>query len=160
MSRACRGGALPLLYLPETGPGEAEEPRPAAGEVVASGIGRRLLVVEDYVEVGRFAMHILQDLGYETTWVVDAAAALARLDSNGPGFDAVFSDVVMPGMNGVEFGWEVRRRWPGLPVMLAFGYSHEIAEDSGHGFELLRKPCSTEQRSRILQRVMAPAGRP
>ncbi|CAO4144658.1 PAS domain S-box protein [Methylorubrum aminovorans] len=153
-------GTTFTLYLPETEPGEAEELRPVDGQVAADGMGRRVLVVEDNVEVGRFATQILQDLNYETTWVVDAAAALARLGSDAPGFDAVFSDVVMPGMNGVELGREVRRRWPGLPVVLASGYSHVLVQEGGHGFELLHKPYSTEQLSRILQRVMGPAGRP
>ena len=35
------------------------------------------------------------------------------------GFDAVFSDVMIPGMNGVELGREIRRRFLNLPVVLA-----------------------------------------
>ena len=61
--------------------------------------GRRILVVEDNVEVGRFSTQILQDLGYETTWAANGDEALNVL-SEVNGFDAVFSDVVMPGMSG------------------------------------------------------------
>jgi CheY-like chemotaxis protein len=110
-------------------------------------------VVEDNVEVGRFATQILQDLGYVTTWAANAEEALAHLGPDGAGFDAVFSDVVMPGMNGVELGREIRRRRPSLPVILASGYSHVLAQEDDHGFELLHKPYSAEQLSRILQRV-------
>ena len=62
-------------------------------------------------------------------------------------------DVVMPGMNGVELGREVRRLYPGLPVVLTSGYSHVLAQESDHGFELLQKPYSVEALSRILRRA-------
>ena len=111
-----------------------------------------MLVVEDNVEVGRFSTQILQDLGYETTWAANADEALKLLDEVN-GFDVVFSDVVMPGMSGVELGQEIRRRYPGLPVVLTSGYSHVLAEEGRHGFELLQKPYAAEELSRMLRRV-------
>jgi CheY-like chemotaxis protein len=71
--------------------------------------GRRVLVVEHNVDVSTFSTRLLHDLGYETTWAADAEEALACLE-NGAGFDAVFSDVVMPGVTGLESGRETRRR--------------------------------------------------
>jgi DNA-binding NtrC family response regulator len=65
----------------------------------------------------------------------------------------VFSDVIMPGMNGVELGREITRIHPGLPVVLTSGYSHVLAQESDHGFELLQKPYSVEALSRILRRA-------
>ncbi|GAB6842927.1 CheY-like chemotaxis protein [Methylorubrum rhodinum] len=156
-------GSTFTLYLPEAAPAEREEPpaEPAeAAEAAAGGAGRRVLVVEDNVEVGRFATQILEDLGYETTWAANAEVALAHLGTDGAGFDAVFSDVVMPGINGVELAREIRRRFPGLPVVLASGYSHVLAQEGGHGFELLQKPYSAGQLSHILQRVTRGRGGP
>jgi DNA-binding NtrC family response regulator len=118
------------------------------------GLGRRILVVEDNVEVGNFSTQTLHDLGYETTWAANANEALRLLNETAGKFDAVFSDVVMPGMSGVELGYEIRRRFPDLPVVLTSGYSHVLAEDVRHGFELLHKPYATEELSRILRRVM------
>ena len=66
----------------------------------------------------------------------------------------VFSDVVMPGMSGVELGELLRVQHPALPVVLASGYSHALAENAQHGFELLQKPYSVEQLSRTLKRVL------
>ena len=68
-------------------------------------------------------------------------------------FDVVFSDVVMPGMSGVDLGHEIRRRYPGLPVVLTSGYSQVLAEEGRHGFELLHKPYAVEDLSRLLRRV-------
>lgn len=63
----------------------------------------------------------------------------------------VFSDVIMPGMNGVELGRTIRQLYPSLPVVLTSGYSHVLAKESDHGFELLQKPYSVEALSRILR---------
>jgi CheY-like chemotaxis protein len=146
-------GTTFTLYLPHA---EAEaiesvsdaRPRPALND----GHGHRVLVVEDNVEVGTFSTQLLQDLGYETTWATHAAEALALL-ANGQAFDVVFSDVVMPGMSGLDLGQEIRRRYPGLPVILTSGYSHVLAEEGRHGFDLLRKPYAVEELSRVLRSV-------
>ena len=109
-------------------------------------------MVEDNVEVGRFSTQLLQDLGYETTWAANADEAL-KLIVEVNAFDAVFSDVVMPGMSGIELGHEIQRRYPSLPVVLTSGYSHVLAEEGSHGFELLHKPYAAEDLSKVLRRV-------
>ena len=146
-------GTTFILYLPEVSPEARPEPEEAADRPVPAGAGRRVLVVEDNVEVGRFATQTLQDLGYVTTWAANAHEALACLEADAAGFDVVFTDVVMPRMNGVELAREIRRRRPDLPVVLASGYSHVLAEEGHHGFELLQKPYSVEDLSRVLRQV-------
>ena len=146
----CRGRVVPTLPR-----GHHRGARPAA---IEDGHGRRVLVVEDNAEVGAFSTQLLQDLGYETTWAANADEAL-RLLAEVNGFDVVFSDVVMPGMSGVELGQEIRRRYPGLPVVLTSGYSHVLAQEGRHGFELLQKPYAAEELSRMLRRVTQRHGR-
>jgi CheY-like chemotaxis protein len=118
---------------------------------------RRVLIVEDNVDVGTFTTQILEDLGYETEWADNADEAHDLL-AGANGFDAVFSDVVMPGKSGIELGQEIRRRYPGLPIVLTSGYSHVLAEEGRHGFELLHKPYAAEDLSRILRRVIRDHG--
>jgi CheY-like chemotaxis protein len=147
-------GTTFTLYLPqvdrvadpETDLEEEEAP-------ILRGAGRRVLVVEDNSDIGRFTTQTLQDLGYMATWVTNAAAALERLAGDPGAFDVVFSDVVMPGMNGVDLGQEINRYYPSLPVILTSGYSDVLAKEVSHGFELLHKPYSVEQLSRILRYV-------
>jgi PAS domain S-box-containing protein len=123
-------------------------------EGVETGKGRRVLVVEDNVEVGQFATQILQDLGYAPIWAANADEGLKLLAANPNGFDVVFSDVVMPGMSGLELGRLIRQRYPKLPVVLTSGYSHVLAEEGRHGFELLQKPYAAEELSRVLRRLV------
>ncbi len=148
-------GTTFTLYLPEVAV-EGSIERLDDGPIGFSegGDGRHVLVVEDNLGVGEFCTQILGDLGYRTTWAANAEEALERLGESGVGFDAVFSDVVMPGMGGVALAKEMQERLPFLPVLLTSGYSHVLAEDADHGFALLRKPYSAEQLARTLNKVM------
>ena len=147
-------GTTFTLYLPRVAQPGADE-RSDSDEPLIDGDGMRILIVEDNADVGSFATQALKELGYVTDWTPDAAAALALLDARPGNFDVVFSNVVMPGMNGIELGHEIRRRHPGLPVVLASGYSHVLAQNGSYGFELLHKPYSIEQLSRILRKSLA-----
>ncbi|WP_300975264.1 response regulator [Sphingomonas sp. LHG3406-1] len=110
-------------------------------------------MVEDNEQVGSFSTQLISELGFDTTWAPSANEALKLLDENGDGYAAVFSDVVMPGMNGVQLGLELRRRAPGLPVILTSGYSQVLAQEGSHGFQLLQKPYSIEELNRVLTKV-------
>ena len=123
---------------------------------IVEGMGSRVLVVEDNLEVGTFAADALTTLGFDTAWVKTAEEALEALSRDGAGFDVVFSDVMMPGMNGVDLAEEIRRLHADLPVVLTSGYSHVLAREGTRGFVLLQKPYSIEQLSRVLCRAMAP----
>jgi PAS domain S-box-containing protein len=154
-------GTTFTLYLPQVSQDAPEiraDGNPRGTMARDAGHGRRVLVVEDNVDVGVFSTQLLTDLGYETTWASGAEDALALLAENAEGFDVVFSDVVMPGLNGVELGRIIRQRWPTLPVLLTSGYSHVLAEDGRHGFEILRKPYAVEDLSRILRKVTRTRG--
>ena len=148
-------GTTFTIYLPQVPTPAQAEVEPQALDERVDGAGRRVLVVEDNVEVGRFATQILQDLGYATEWAANGEAALERLGAEPAAFDAVFSDVVMPGMGGIALAEALRRRLPHLPVVLASGYSHVLAQEGSHGFELLHKPYSADQLSRMLRRVIS-----
>ena len=151
-------GTTFTLYLPQVAAPAEPAREPQILDAATDGAGRRILVVEDNVEVGRFATQILHDLGYATEWAANAEAALDRLGMDGDGFDAVFSDVVMPGMGGIALAEALRSRLPHLPVVLASGYSHVLAEEGTHGFALLHKPYSAEQLSRMLRQIGSRAG--
>ena len=102
-----------------------------------------MLVVEDNQEVGEFATQALSELGHRTVLAIDARQALAELESDAGRFDVIFSDVVMPGMSGVELGQEVRRLYPDISIVLASGYSHVLMQDMSHGFDLVHKTILT-----------------
>jgi CheY-like chemotaxis protein len=69
------------------------------------------------------------------------AALRAALDDN---FDAVFTDVVMPGMSGLELAEQLAELRPELPVILTTGYSDEIARSGAGGRPVILKPYRLE----------------
>ena len=148
------GTSITLYFPSRDGPGApvavASSPRPRMRS------GKRILVVEDNRDVGAFSTQLLAELGYATVWVANGPAALDRIaaDAN---FDLVLTDVVMPGMSGVELAQHLRASRPDLPVILTSGYSHVIAAEGTHGFALLRKPYSLDALSAVLEDAI---GRP
>jgi two-component system NtrC family sensor kinase len=146
-------GSIFTLYLPRTAGSGKSRQLPAVDARALDGRGMSVLVVEDNSEVGQFATDALADLGYTTRLVGSAAHALEELAIGADRFDVVFTDVVMPGMTGLELAQEIRRQYADLPVVLTSGYSHVLSEHGSHGFELLQKPYSVEQLSRVLHRI-------
>ena len=146
-------GTTFTLYLPRTGEQAAIKDGDIGDSTIVDGHGTCVLVVEDNEDVGSFATQTLAELGYRTVLAGNAKAALMELEHDPNRFDVMFSDVVMPGMNGIDLAQEVRRRHADLSIVLTSGYSHILAEDGTHGFELLHKPYSIEQLSRVLQKA-------
>ncbi len=146
------------LYLPRA----TAAARPIAGariDPLQRAPGGCILLVEDNPEVAEATGALVELLGYQVRAVGDAAAALALLDA-GAAFDLVFSDVVMAGsLDGIGLARQVRQRWPGLPVLLATGYSR-AAESIRDEFPVLRKPLRLTELERTLGYLIADARNP
>ena len=148
------GGTSFTLYLPRTSAPAAVVTAPEPDHLIESH-GLRALLVEDNAEVGTFATQALAELGYQTVWATDGAMALSELAKPGSHFDVIFSDVIMPGISGIELGRKVREIYPDMPIVLTSGYSHVLAEHGTYGFDLLHKPYSLDQLSSILMKAVA-----
>ncbi|MBC7444627.1 MAG: response regulator [Polaromonas sp.] len=148
-------GSVFTLYLP------GAESLPAAKALALAlgsgsvGNGLRLLVVEDNETLAEMTCEILNTLDYHTTWAASGAAALELLARDSTKFDLVFSDVIMPGVNGVELAEAVRARYPALAMVLASGYSAVVNEEGTHGFELIAKPYTSDTLVRAFRSAMA-----
>jgi PAS domain S-box-containing protein len=125
-----------VIYLPRA-TGEAAPAE--TGELTQEVSGVDVLLVEDNPEVAEVAAGMLEQLGHKVRVVSNAAAAIGALHER-PQPDIVFSDIVMAGeMDGLGLARRLRAEVPGLPVLLATGYS-QAAERLGDEFPILRKP--------------------
>ena len=127
----------------------AKDPSPKSDGAEVRG---RVLVVEDNTHIGEFSTQLLRDLGYQTVLAVNGEEALKLIEKEP--FDIVFSDVLMPGLDGVSLGQKIRQRVPQMPFVLTSGYSSVLNAGGHHGFELLQKPYSVEDLSRVLRRAL------
>jgi signal transduction histidine kinase/ActR/RegA family two-component response regulator len=152
-------GSSFTLYLPQVAAPARIAEATAAEEEVPLTLTPCVLVVEDNGEVAASTVDALDQLGFTTVLASNGIEGLREIANDAGRFDVVFSDVVMPGMTGIEMGREIRRLHADLPVILASGYSHVLAADGTDGFELIHKPYSIDQVSRILRRAVATSAR-
>lgn len=150
-SRAGEGTTIRLL-LPRTGKPIAEAPQVPDTRTERSQA--TILVVEDNDQVREFAVGLLGELGYRVVPAASAEEALLVLDRGEP-IDIVFSDVVMPGLSGVDLAKIARGKQPNLPILLASGYSEEIVAGAGASFDFVRKPYDAGALDRALQSALS-----
>jgi CheY-like chemotaxis protein len=79
-----------------------------------------ILLVEDSQEVSCITIEYLQELGHQVVAVAAAEQAIARLKQEI--FDAVMTDIRLPGMSGLELARTLLKDYPNLPVVIASGY--------------------------------------
>ena len=102
-------------------PGEAS----SAGQDEASASApllRKVLVVDDEIDLADMAAALLSAHGLEVAVAYSAHDAIRLLGSD-DGIDAVFSDIVMPGMTGLQLADAIREMYPKVKVVLASGYA-------------------------------------
>ncbi|MCA1393996.1 response regulator [Bradyrhizobium sp. BRP19] len=146
-------GSTFSLYLPRVPPGLLPQRQAPNTAPAVAGSGMSVLVVEDNIELANFAADGLTELGYSITLVDNAADALAELVVDTDRFDVVFSDVVMPGMTGLDLAQAIRERGLGVPVVLTTGYSQALSQEGTGGCDLVQKPYTIEELSRVLHRA-------
>ena len=105
----------------------------------------QVLVIDDDAVVGRSFDRVLSEKGYEVSTVLSGEEALNSIEDTN--FDVVFTDIKMPGMNGLEVTERIKARCPWTPVVVITGYGTEDNEAKASvlgasGF--VRKPLTPE----------------
>ncbi|MFZ5788626.1 MAG: response regulator [Acidobacteriota bacterium] len=150
-------GALFRVVLP-LGAGLPVEPPPAANvfERLPRGGGRRILVVEDEEGARLGLCEMLRALEYEVVEAADGEAAQATPETSRPAM--LLTDVMLPGITGVELAERLQERWPELRVILMSGYTEDerIRERlTGRLVRFLAKPFDVATLARELHDAVA-----
>ena len=107
---------------------------------------RKVLVVDDDAVVGKSFHRVLsENKGYFVTTVENAHEALKQIREQS--FDVVFTDIKMPGMDGVELTERVKASQPWTPVVIITGYGtaeNEARARAAGVSDFVRKPLSPE----------------
>ena len=113
--------------------------------------GKRILVIEDEIEIRNILEDILQTQGYIVESFETAEEALEIYSSTK--YDLICSDLGLPGMSGWDFIKIIRKTDPKIPIMLVTGWGNEINQTKLDEFKvngLISKPFKIEQ---IINRV-------
>src|SRR4051794_14932215 len=132
-----------------------------AEETAAPARAATVLLVEDHPDVSAVGSDYIEQCGYRVICAASAEAAVEMLNKRND-IDLVFSDIVMPGMSGLELARLIREHHPETPIVLATGYSDRAATALAEGFVLLQKPYSLDALRKSLSHAMqgpdAPSG--
>jgi signal transduction histidine kinase/ActR/RegA family two-component response regulator len=149
-------GTSVKLYLPRfTGSVDVERPAPVEERAQGSP-GELVLVVEDEDNVRKLTVEMLRELGYSVAHADGATAALRALDAN-PATTLLFTDIVMPDINGRKLADEATRRHPHLKVLYTTGYTRNAIVHNGvldQGVHLISKPFTLDQVASKLREVL------
>jgi two-component system, NtrC family, sensor kinase len=152
-----RRGTAITMFVPRSFEMPPQSCETSMAPDAAPGAGM-VLVVEDNAEVGEIARAYFEHLGYRVKQAASAQAALDAIPQDGD-IDVIFSDILMPAMNGLELAAEVRRRFPKIAVLLTTGYSSSAQDAVRQGFEVLHKPYDLSALQRALQTARKAAER-
>jgi len=154
-------GTTVKLYLPRSR--RQEDVVAAAADPAAAPRARGeeiVLVVEDEERVRHLSVDALRDLGYVVVQASDAAQALSVLDLQ-PRVDLLFTDIVMPDMNGRKLADEALTRRPDLKVLYTTGYTRNAVVHNGvldANVAFLPKPFTFDQLALKVRQVLDGVG--
>jgi DNA-binding NtrC family response regulator len=115
-----------------------------------------VLVVEDEEGVRAHAVSALRELGYKVLEADNASKALEVVACH-PEIRLLFTDVVMPDMNGRRLSEEVTQRRPGMKVLFTTGYTRDAIVHNGtvdHDVSLVTKPFTLDELGRKVAEVL------
>jgi len=123
---------------------------------------QKVLVVDDEVDVADLISEILREDGYDVTVTNAAEDALSEL--KGHSYDAILSDVKMPGMNGMEFLQRIAAKFPDMSRKTAFVTGDAMSPDvadfiENSGCLHLEKPVSPEELVNMMRSLIQKTGK-
>ena len=145
-------GTTIKMYLPRLYNPSAEEKRkPSKDDTVTANLSENsgivILVVEDEDRVREMSVASLREMGYIVFHASNAAAALKNLDEH-PETALLFTDIVMPEMNGRQLMIEALKRKPGIKVLYTTGFTRNAIIHNGKldaGVHFIAKPFTYAQ---------------
>jgi CheY-like chemotaxis protein len=132
------------------GPGSRHEPGQEAF-ADAAGLVRKVLVVDDEADLAYLAEALLSSRGLDVVVANSAMEALQLLAQDGD-IDAVFSDVMMPGMNGLQLADAVSGLYPRVKIVLTSGFTvPALLEDRQRRYLFTTKPYRIDTIMKLLR---------
>jgi signal transduction histidine kinase/ActR/RegA family two-component response regulator len=156
-------GTTIKLYLPRffesasAGNAASGQRQKETREIARGDCRQIILVVEDESQVRGLTVMTLRELGYTVIHAEDATTALRQINAH-PEINLLFTDIVMPGMNGRKLAEEAIRRSPPMKVVFTTGFTRNAVVHGGvldAGVNFISKPFTIEQLAAKISGVFA-----
>ncbi len=144
------------IYLPRIAEAATEEVTQHESAAVPHG-NESILVVEDDEFLCQAITLILEHLGYSVTAAASPAESLEKVKQAKTRFDLLFTDIVMPGMNGAQLRDSISALRPEIKVLFMSGYTSDAIVHRGvldEGVNFIQKPFSAEGLARKIREVL------
>jgi CheY-like chemotaxis protein len=148
-------GTTIKLYLPRFVGETEKDAEPHSSHIPVSRFNETVLVVEDEDSVRGVTVDMLTELGYRVLQAEGAMSGLKMLDAH-PEVTLLFTDVVMPDVNGRKLADEAKKRRPDLAVLFTTGYTRNAIVHNGvldAGVHLIVKPFTMEALAQKLEEI-------
>ncbi len=156
-------GSRFLVHLPASGDGRALAEHPVDdGASIPIGRGQRILVVDDETAIRQVVRKSLEAHGYTTLGAGHGEEAISLVESDAAPIDLVFTDVMMPVMDGAALAAYLAERHPALPIIVASGLStsRNAKRDAFPGIRaFLSKPFTSTDLLRTVATALEGAAR-
>jgi CheY-like chemotaxis protein len=149
-------GTMIELYLPRFAGDDRDTVVPPLQDLRMGDGHEVVLVVDDEAAVRRLSVDALTELGYQVLEADGALSALRLLDAH-PEIALLFTDIVMPDINGRKLAEEALRRRPELKILYTSGYNRSSAsamDMQDAGVDMIGKPFTVEQLAVKLRAVL------
>lgn len=149
-------GTTIKIYLPRYFGAEEPAVTTGRGHNTAAPVTETILVVEDDARVRVSTTEAIRELGYTVIHAASGEEALQKLAEN-PNVALLFTDIVMPVMNGRKLAEEAVARMPQLKVIFTTGFTRNAVVHNGvldHDVHFLAKPFTIEQLAAKLRDVL------
>jgi signal transduction histidine kinase/CheY-like chemotaxis protein len=156
-------GTMVKIFLPSAAGGQVSRPAaPVPAESASAAQGGTVLLVEDDPAVRKLVSRSLGVLGFQVLEVPDGFAALKKVTELDGKVDVVLTDMVMPGMSGIDLVTKLREKWPSIGVVMMSGYTGDTYVDA-EGFPqdvgFLEKPFAVADLRRTIRNAVTARAR-
>lgn len=151
-------GACFTIVLPRT---QEQAVEAGANTTPAPAVSRAILLVDDEVAVRSIARRMLERAGHRVREAADGNEALEVVARGEEPVDVLVTDMVMPGLHGLDLIAQVRRLRPALPIVCITGFAGEgldLQNCDPADTAILPKPFSAETLAQTVAGVCARAG--
>jgi CheY-like chemotaxis protein len=151
-SQPGKGTTVSILLPRATGIASPPQPQPATAAAPGGSPAELILVVEDDDDVRATNVEALRDLGYTVRDTAHPHAALEQI-ARDPSITLLFTDIMMPDMDGRALAEAARKANPALKILFTTGYERDDSPEMNDA-RLLRKPYSFDRLARSVRKAL------